>query len=98
MVKNKARVEGSICEAYLCQETAYFYSYYFEENIPSMRSRSMRNEFEIQQDAIPQTLSVFRQQGHLAGKKRQQYIRDEEVAAAHLHILLNCDEVCPYIE
>ncbi|CAL5197365.1 unnamed protein product [Lathyrus oleraceus] len=29
-VKNKARVEGSICTTYLYRETTYFFSHYFE--------------------------------------------------------------------
>jgi len=33
MIKNKTRVEGSICEAYLVQETSHFCSYYFESHV-----------------------------------------------------------------
>lgn len=97
MVKNKAHVEGSICEAYLCQEVAYFSSYYFESHVPSLRTQSRRNEFDIQQDEFPKTLSAFSLQGRSAGKQKGRYFTRKEVEAAHLHILLNCVEVEPYI-
>ncbi|XP_038680928.1 uncharacterized protein LOC119981859 [Tripterygium wilfordii] len=38
-VKNKARVEGSICEAYIVEETSSFASYYFEPHVSSRRTR-----------------------------------------------------------
>ena len=69
MVNNKARAEGSICEAYLIQEVGYFASYYFEPDVQSRRTRSKRNEFNeafIYQN--PHTRSVFNQPGQPAGK------------------------------
>jgi len=32
-VKNKARVEGSICEAYIVEEMSTFYSHFFGVNV-----------------------------------------------------------------
>ena len=98
MVKNKARVEGSICEAYLYMETTYFCSYYFESHVPSMRTRCRQNEYELHDEGVQPTLSIFEPQGRSAGKPGKRYLNEQEYKAAHLHILLNCVEVEPYIE
>ncbi|XP_057439916.1 uncharacterized protein LOC130731673 [Lotus japonicus] len=98
MVKNKSRVEGSICEAYLCQETSHFCSYYFESHVQSARNRVGRNDAGSHDDVDPQNLSIFSHPGRTAGTSRSRYLTDMESAAAHLHILLNCDEVKPFIE
>ena len=98
MVKNKSRVEGSICEAYLCQETSYFCSYYFESHVQSMRNRVGQNDDWCQYDVIPHTLSIFNLPSRSVGNCKSRYLNDKELAAAHLHVLLNSDEVQPYIE
>jgi len=98
MVKNKARPEGSICEAYLGLETSHFVSYYFGSHVPSMRTRSKRNEFQLESEIPPRTLSVFNLQGCPAGKAGKRYLAPQEVKAAHLDVLLNCNEVQPYLE
>ncbi|PKU86253.1 hypothetical protein MA16_Dca002084 [Dendrobium catenatum] len=41
--KNKARTEGSICEAYLIYETTQFCSYYFETMFQSGESIAPQN-------------------------------------------------------
>lgn len=97
MVKNRARVEGSICEAYLCQETSHFISYYFESHVQSLRNRVGRND-DGGQDEGRQILSIFNHHGRSAGACKSRYLTDRELRAAHLHILLNCEEVQPYIE
>ena len=97
MVQNKARVEGSICEAYINLETSHFCTYYFASNVPCMRNRNKRNEDEVEQDDTQPTLSVFRPQGRPSGRVTPRWLTDEEYNAAHLHVLLNCEEVQPYI-
>ena len=94
MVRNKARAEGSICEAYLIQEVGYFASYYFEPQIQSRRTKSKRNE--LNEDLTYQnshTRSVFNQPRWPAGKCKTRYLNDAEFNAAKLHVLINCDEV-----
>ena len=98
MVKNKSRVEGSICEAYLCQETSHFCSYYFESHVQSMRTNVGRNDDGGVDDIVRPTLSIFNYSGRSAGTCKSRYLNDKELAAAHLHVLLNCEEVQPYIE
>ena len=41
-MKNKARVEGSICNAYLVEEASLFCSYYFEEHVHTRHRRHRR--------------------------------------------------------
>ncbi|XP_058729647.1 uncharacterized protein LOC131601773 isoform X2 [Vicia villosa] len=98
MVKNRSRVEGSICEAYLCQETSHFCSYYFESHVQTLRNKVGRNDDGVQDDVVPQTFSIFNHYGRSAGFCKSRYLDDRELKAAHLHILLNCEEVQPYIE
>ena len=98
MVKNKSRVEGSLCEAYLCQETSHFCSYYFESHVHSMRNRVGRNDDGGQGDEVQRNLSIFNHPGRLAGASKNRYLNDMEYHAVHLHILMNCEEVQPYIK
>jgi len=97
MVKSQAYPESSICEVYINLEASSFCTYYFASNVPCMRNRYKRNEDEGDQDGIQSTLSVFRPQGHPSGQVTPQWLTDEEYNATHLHVLLNCEEVQPYI-
>ena len=81
-IKNKARVEGSICEAYLCQETTSFCSYYFEQNVQSSRNRIGRNDLLGHDIAPKETLSIFSKPGHSSGRCRSRYLIDKKISAA----------------
>ncbi|RDX81488.1 hypothetical protein CR513_37828, partial [Mucuna pruriens] len=83
-------VEGSICEAYLLQETSYFSSHYFVS--PTGASE------EVYQDHIQSTLSIFKPFGQTTGKYNERWLSDKELMAAQLHVLLNCNEVKPFID
>ncbi|RDX89432.1 hypothetical protein CR513_28836, partial [Mucuna pruriens] len=84
-VKNKKSVEGSICEAYLLQETSYFSSHYFVSPTGATE--------EVHQDHIQPTLSIFKPFGQTTGKYNERWLSDKELMAAQLHVLLNCNEV-----
>lgn len=43
------------------------------------------------------TLSIFNLPGCLAGECKTRYLDDKEFSAAMNHILINCDEIKPYI-
>ena len=68
-------------------------SYYFGSHVPSMRTHSKRNEFQLESEVPQQTLSVFNLQGYPTGMAEKRYLTPQEVKAAYLHILLNCTEV-----
>jgi len=61
-MKNKARVEGSICTSYLHCETTHFCSHYFNNFM--LRPQNSINEVEIESESLPSMLSVFDQPGH----------------------------------
>jgi len=95
-VKNKARVEGSICATYLHRETTYFCSHYFQNFTLCPKNR--RNETPWQSQTSESTLSVFKQVGRHAGKECTYWLTDAEFNSAHVHVLINCTEVKSYLE
>lgn len=95
-VKNKARVEGSICMAYLHRETTYFCSHYFKTI--SLYATSQRNEAIRLDDVVTSTLSIGNQLGRPSGQHEIHWLSDAEWRSAHVHVLINCNEIKPYIE
>ncbi|XP_004506268.1 uncharacterized protein [Cicer arietinum] len=81
-VKNKARVESSICMSYLHRETTYFCSHYFKTI--SLFDRSPRNEGAKLNDAVTTTLSISNQLGRPSGKAQTHWLSDAE-RSAFLH-------------
>ena len=63
-----------------------------------MRTRHQRNQDDNDEPQMQPTLSIFKTQGTPVGSRTQRYLTDEELHAVHLHILLNYNEVQPYIE
>jgi len=96
-IKQQACPKGSITEANLEAERIFFALYYFSPNVPSMRARCRRNEDGDDHINHFSTLSVFEPQGTAIGGERSIYLTDAEYVTAYLHVLLNCDEVKPYI-
>ncbi|KAK7256385.1 hypothetical protein RIF29_29828 [Crotalaria pallida] len=95
-VKNKAKVEGSICASYLHRETTFFCSHYFKRFM--LVPRNNRNEMESETDRHPPTLSIFNQPGRYSGKQSKHWLTEAEWNSAHVHILINCNELKPYHE
>ena len=92
-VSNKARVEGSICNAYLVEEASNFCSHYFESHVHTRQRNVPRND-----DGGEGNLSIFTYPGRSYGTAKPRPIEGGELRAAQTYILLNCDEVTPYIE
>lgn len=95
-VKNKARVEGSICMSYLHRETTYFCSHYFKNF--TLCGTNIRNEAFVVNNNSPPMLSIFNQLGRPSGRPRKHWLDDAEWMSAHIHIVINCNEMKPYIE
>ena len=97
-MKNKARVEGSICNAYLVEEASLFCSYYFKEHVHTRHRRVPRNNDVCGEnwDENEETLSIFNYPGRAFGQATSRKLSMEEFHAAHAYILLNCSEVDPY--
>ena len=86
-----------MAEAYLVFEISQFSSFYFSANVPLMRTRHRRNEeINVEPEGEP-ILLVFETKGTAVESRTQRYLTDEEMNATQLHILLNCNEVEPYI-
>ncbi|XP_043816628.1 uncharacterized protein LOC110624237 [Manihot esculenta] len=98
-VKNKARVEGSICNAYLVEEASAFSAHYFEAHVMTRHRKVPRNLHEfVSDDDIPGKLSIFKCTGRTIGKGKSRYMTEDEIQAAQTYILLNCPEVKTYID
>ena len=89
-------VKGSICASYIHRETTYFCSHYFINFILSLCN--VRNQIAIEAERCPPMLSVFDKQGRSSGKELIHWLIDDEKDSAHVHVLINCVEVKPYLE
>ncbi|CAJ2650874.1 unnamed protein product, partial [Trifolium pratense] len=96
-VKNKAMVEGSICATYLHRETIYFCSHYFKDTLSSSH---IRNETETSRPVRihPLNMSIFSLPGRNGGGEKVLYPGDKVLYSAHVHLLINCNEVEPYLQ
>ncbi|XP_028790871.1 uncharacterized protein LOC114746759 [Neltuma alba] len=78
-VRNKARVEASICEAYIIEETTVFCSHYFESGVPPRIRRPIRNDDGGESD-VP-AISIFNYRGKPSGECKSRFLEDEEAEA-----------------
>ncbi|XP_027186337.1 uncharacterized protein [Cicer arietinum] len=95
-VKNKARVEGSIIKSYLIEDISQFCTYYFQSNKQPYNASIGRKANE---DDFSQTVfSIFNLPGRFGSECKVRFFEDKELNAVVNHILINCDEIQPYIE
>jgi len=98
-VKNKARVEASICEAYIVEEILTFISYYFEHYLRTRINHVPRHD---DGGEVPSSgnLSIFFDPGRLTPKNavRGRYLSEIEFRQAHNYVLFNCGELRPFIK
>lgn len=99
-VKNKARVEASICEAYLVEEATTFASYYYPDERYSsrIRDRVPRNDDGGGESVNEQRILIFNYSGKTMGRSRTQWLDDQDLQALSLYIVQNCEAVTPYLE
>jgi len=89
-VGNLARVEGSICTFYLYREITYFCSHYFK-SVSLLDNTTFRNDPRRDLDnEVQRTLS--------SGSRKDHWLTDKEYRFAHVHILINYNEVKPILE
>ena len=96
-VLNKARVEGSICEAYIIEEISNFTSLYFENSVRTKLNKVHRNDDGGEVESLGR-LSIFRQSGRPICTEKSCWLTQEEVDKAHLYVLLNYQEIISYVE
>ena len=95
-VRNKARPEGSIAEAYIVNEALTFGSMYLH-GVEIQFNRGYRHDLSGQREEKRQ-LSVFQNCGWPLGKKNDAQITFDLFDKDHWYILNNCPQVQPYIE
>ena len=97
---NKAKVEGSICNAYLVEEATSFCSYYFKDHVSTRHTQVPRNnDSRIESDKGEEhegNLSIFKYHGRSFGKAKSKFLSEEEYKVARSYILLNYSEVEPF--
>ncbi|XP_078167089.1 uncharacterized protein LOC144561865 [Carex rostrata] len=97
-VANKARVEGSILEAYIAEEMTNFMSLYFEDEVVTRLNRPERYDDGgfVENDT---RLPVMSYPGRAMGSIPVRDLTEEELKAAHYYIMTNClTEFDPFIE
>ncbi|KAH0665410.1 hypothetical protein KY285_026616, partial [Solanum tuberosum] len=97
MIGNKASVEGSICEAYLMTESTQLFSHYFEPHVMTRNHNVDRNDDGGDKEDIEGNLSIFSHPGRLWGEAKKRDLSLEEIKVAQTYILLNCEEVEPFV-
>ena len=96
-VRNKAKVEGSIAEAYIMEEISNFCSLYFKPEIQTRRTRPPRNDDGGGDSVHSNHLSIFIHPGRAYGHSSSRILTDRELHIAEIYILLNCIEVESYV-
>ena len=97
-VKNKARVEVSICEAYLVEETSTFASFYYPNHVERRRTRIPCNLEVGKGSSRAPPISIFNYPGRAIGKSMTYYLNQRDFDVAQLYVLQNSEEVQPYFE
>jgi hypothetical protein len=95
-VHNKARVEGSICEAYIVHEISNFVSLYFEPCLKTRRTQLPRNDDggSLLND---DRLSVFHHPCRPIGRCHNINLTDRDLHILETYVLVNSPELQPYL-
>ncbi|XP_052147318.1 uncharacterized protein LOC127766269 [Oryza glaberrima] len=95
-VRNKARVEGSIVEAYLVEEISHFTSLFLPDLIASSRNRPHR--YAQVGPTSESNLSLFQVQGWKTGRGISRTLTFEEQKKAMIYIYTNMSEMDGFVE
>ena len=93
-VRNKARPEGSIVEAYMASDTLTFCSRYVED----VDTRFNQDDDSGTERPLPNDISVFKHGATLVGANRTQYIDAAVMNKLVWYVLHNAEEVEDYLE
>ena len=91
-------MEGSICNAYLVEEASNFCSHYFEPHVYTRMRKVPCNDEGGDGDEIEGTLPIFKHLGRPYGRSKSRRLSDSEYEAARTYVLLNCEDVDPYVK
>jgi hypothetical protein len=93
MVRNKARVEGCIAEAFLLKEVSYFTSVYFAEE-HNVYAATMR--YNVNEEPPVSDLNIFQWRGTSTSKGTFYHLSMDERMSALLYMYSNMEEMEPY--
>lgn len=92
---NKARVESSICNAYLTEEIANFCDAYFAPEVQTKSRELKRNacpDVKHVNDVNEPLPDVFSSNiGYAPSEGRKRFLNQQEFVAAHAYVLSNSD-------
>lgn len=91
-IGNKARVEGSICNAYLTEETSNFCTHYFESHVDTKGKKYSCSAYTQDNDpkdkSIPEPFSC--NIGYCPSEGTSIFFDEQDYNCAHHYILGNC--------
>lgn len=96
-VGNKARVEASICNAYLTEEISNFLAHYFGENV-DIKARDVGRNVRVGVNGSNSNIpAIFSENvGFATSKGKSKYLDDQDYRLAHQYVLSNCDLLRDY--
>jgi hypothetical protein len=97
-VRNKARVEGSIVEAYLVEEAANFLSLYFRPQVHSIRNPTPRYDDGGSSSIRGCGIELFEHTGRCFVSLGFRDLTSEQCKAAALYILTNISEMDDFFQ
>jgi len=91
-ISNKARVEGSICNAYLTEEIANLCSNYFDESVDT-KARDLGRNVNADVESGPNNIDIpelFKvDSGRVPNDGKSRFLDEKELKRAHLFVLSN---------
>jgi len=97
-VGNKARVEASICYAYLIEEITTFIANYFDDKVDTKARDLPRNVVRVDGDnsdlALPPIFS--RNVGYAPNEGTMRFLDHRDHRIAHSYVLSNCGLLLEY--
>ena len=96
-VGNKARVEASICNAYLTEEISNFLAHYFDENV-DVKARDVGQNVRVGVDGSNSNIPAIFSENvvYSTSKGNSKYMNDQDYRLAHQYVLSNCELLRKY--
>ena len=91
---NKGRIEASIAEAFIREEVSNFTTSYYKDSLPSVHNPIPH----YNTDERSSNLSLFKGQLGRASASSTKTLRNDEWRTIMFYVLLNLDEVNPYVQ
>ena len=91
--RNKAKIEASVAEAFILEEVSNFTTTYYKDSLPSVHNPPPR----YNADESSSNLNLFKGQLGKASAPGIKTLRNDEWRIIMHYVLLNLDEVKPYV-